>query len=123
DIRQAKTSQAQPWIDPLLQEGTTPMLKLMNGRATRDFRNFRLPEAASLTPGGNAAVIDGPWKLIMHQDDGDPVRRELFNLTADPGESLSVLETQPAIAANLEQVLRHWQSSVLKSLAGEDYLK
>lgn len=121
DIRQAKTSQAEPWIDPQLQEGTTPLLKLMDGKATRDFRNFRLPEAASLTPGGNAAVVDGQWKFIVHHNGRDVIRKELFDLTADPGESLSVLEAQPAIAANLEQELRQWQGSVLKSLAGEDY--
>lgn len=121
DIRQAKTGQAEPWIDPQLQAGTTPMLKLMDGKATRDFKNFRLPEAASLTPGGNAAVIDGPWKLIVHTDGRDAIRTELFDLTADPGESRNVLDAQPAIAAKLEQDLRKWQGSVLKSLAGEDY--
>jgi len=26
--------------DPKLQEGTSPMVKLMNGKATRDFKNY-----------------------------------------------------------------------------------
>ena len=32
-----------PWIDPALQVGTTPLVKLMNGIATRNFENFRYP--------------------------------------------------------------------------------
>jgi arylsulfatase A-like enzyme len=121
DIRQAKTGQAEPWIDPLLQQGTTPMLKLMDGKATRDFRNFRLPEATSLKPGGNAAVIDGSWKFIVHHEGDAEPRKELFDLAADPVESRSLLEAQPEVAARLENALLQWQASVLKSLAGEDY--
>jgi len=121
DIRQAKTGQADPWIDPKLQEGTTPLLKLMDGKATRNFKNFRLPEAAGLKPGGTAAVIDGSWKLIVHHEGRNAPRRELFDLRADPGESRSVAEAEPVIVSRLEQELLQWQSSVLKSLAGEDY--
>jgi arylsulfatase A-like enzyme len=121
DIRQAKTGQADPWIDPKLQEGTTPLLKLMDGRATRNFKNFRLPEAVGLKPGGTAAVIDGSWKLIVHHEGRNAPRRELFDLRADPGESRSVAEAEPVIVSRLEQELLQWQSSVLKSLAGEDY--
>ncbi|MFM7057229.1 MAG: sulfatase [Planctomycetota bacterium] len=121
DIRQAKIGQAEPWIEPQLQQGTTPLLKLMDGKATRDFKNFRLPDATRLQPGGTAAVIDGPWKLIVQHAGQTPPRKELFDLTRDPGESINLTDTQPAMTVKLEQQLQHWQNSVLRSLAGEDY--
>ena len=32
-----KGSKLQPWIEPTLQQGTTPLAKKMGGKATRDF--------------------------------------------------------------------------------------
>jgi hypothetical protein len=39
-------SNPTPWLDPELQKGTTPLVKLMAGKATRDFTNFRHPTIA-----------------------------------------------------------------------------
>ena len=39
----SRRSKPEPWIDPELQKGTTPLVKLMGGKATRDFINFRHP--------------------------------------------------------------------------------
>lgn len=39
-------SKPEPWIDPELQKGTTPLVKLMGGKATRDFTNYRRPAVA-----------------------------------------------------------------------------
>jgi hypothetical protein len=59
---------------------------------------------------------------VHDQRDGN-VRRELFDLQADPAEKADLLEQQPATAERLQAELRAWQDSVLKSLAGADYAK
>jgi arylsulfatase A-like enzyme len=38
-----KSARGEPYIDPELQKGTTPLVKKMGGKATRDFTNFKHP--------------------------------------------------------------------------------
>ena len=45
----------------------------------------------------------------------------LFDLREDPAEESNLIESQPKIASRLEQQLRQWQQSVLRSLTGADY--
>ncbi|HUQ72846.1 MAG TPA: hypothetical protein VM165_25180, partial [Planctomycetaceae bacterium] len=98
-----------------------PLVKLMGGKATRDFTNFRHPEIAEADYLGPRAIIDGPFKLVIHEPPNGTIRRELFDLRADPAETTNLLDQQPARAQALEARLRQWQSSVLQSLTGADY--
>jgi len=119
--KRLETSKLAPWIDPALQQGTTPLAKLMAGKATRDFTNFRQPPITENDYAGVKAIIDGRYKLVIHDAaDGDS-RRELFDLASDPGEKTDLSSKQPETVSNLQSRLRTWQSSVLKSLAGDDY--
>ncbi len=112
-----------PWIDPELQQGTTPLVKLMAGKATRDFKNFRHPAIAADDYLGPRAIIDGRFKLVIHEPRSGNVQRELFDLAADPAEQSNLLAQQAAVAEELHSKLRRWQDSVLRSLAGADYAK
>jgi arylsulfatase A-like enzyme len=114
-------SKPAPWIDPKLQEGTTPLVKRMAGKLTRDFTNFRHPEITDADYLGPRAIIDGRHKLVIHETNDRSPRRELFDLQADPAEKTSLLAQQPAVAEDLQSKLREWQKSVLKSLSGADY--
>jgi hypothetical protein len=106
-----------------LQQGTTPLVKLMGNKATRDFVNFRHPAVTEEDYRGPRALIDGRFKLVIHEARGGNVRRELFDLQADPAEKVNLLEQDPATADRLQTRLRDWQQSVLRSLTGADYLK
>jgi arylsulfatase A-like enzyme len=111
-----------PWLDPKLQEGTTPLVKLMNGKATRDFTNFRHPAITDDDYLGPRAIIDGRFKLVIHEQK-NATRRELFDLEADPAEKMDLVEQQAERAEKLQGKLRDWQQSVLRSLTGADYRK
>jgi arylsulfatase A-like enzyme len=113
----------EPWIDPELQKGTTPLAKLAGGKATRDFTNFRHPVISDADYLGPRAIIDGSFKLVIHeQKDGAP-SPELFDLQADPAEKTNLFDQQAAVAGKLQSRLRDWQQSVLQSLTGADYRK
>ena len=113
--------QTQPYIDPRLQEGTTPLVKLQGNKATRDFQNVVHPALTDADYLGARAAIDGHFKLVIHEGNKGEPRRELFDLQADPGEKQNVIEQQPDVAERLAARLRAWQDSVLHSLTGADY--
>ena len=108
-------------IDPELQKGTTPLAKLMDGKATRDFQNFRHPTVSQGDYLGPRAIIEGNFKLVIHEQNRGDAKRELFDLQADPAEKSDLLKQQPAVAQKLEAQLHSWQQSVLQSLTGADY--
>jgi arylsulfatase A-like enzyme len=114
-------SKPEPWIDPELQKGTTPLVKLLAGKATRDFTNFRHPAVTEADYLGPCAIIDGRFKLVLHQQPSGDVTRELFDLEADPAEKANLFEQRTSVADRLATKLRDWQSAVLKSLSGADY--
>jgi len=116
-------AEPEPWIDPELQKGTTPLVKLMGGKATRDFVNYRHPTVTDDDYLGPRAIIDGRFKLVLHDQRGGSAKRELFDLEADPAEEHNLLQRQPATAARMEARLRAWQQSVLHSLTGAEYAK
>lgn len=123
NIPRLTAAKAAPWIEPRLQEGTTPLVKLAGGKATRDFNNLRHPgditEADFLGP---RTIIDGRFKLVVHDGrKGAGPTTELFDLDADPGEKTDRAGEQPDRVRRLQAALRDWQQSVLKSLAGADY--
>lgn len=109
------------YIAPELQQGTTPLVKFMNGKATRDFTNFHQPPITEADYLGARAIIDGNHKLLIHEQKDGGIKRELFNLNADPAETKNLLDQQPERAQTLEQQLKVWQSSVLHSLTTADY--
>lgn len=115
------SSNPTPWIDPELQKGTTPLVKLMAGKATRDFRNFRHPAVTEDDYLGPRAIIDGHFKLVIHEPKSGDANRELFDLQADPAEKVNLLAEQPDVAERLQARLGDWQQSVLRSLTGADY--
>ena len=108
-----------PYIDPELQEGTTPLVKMMNGKYTRSFRNFHHPTITEADYQGERSVRDNRYKLVLSgMEEGS---RELFDMVNDPQEQNNLVDTEPEIAARMEQQLRSWQESVLQSLTGADY--
>lgn len=111
----------KPYLDPHLQEGTTPLKKLMNGKATRDFTNWQYPAVDDADHLGPRAIINGRHKLVIHEAKGQKERRELFDLNADPGEKTNLIDQHPELAEQLQTKLRQWQQSVLQSLTGADY--
>ncbi len=116
-------SKGEPYIDPKLQEGTTPLAKKMGGKATRDFTNFRHPTITGADYLGPRAIIDGSFKLVIHEQKNGEPKLELFDLKSDPAEKINLIEQQPATAEKLKSQLREWQQSVLTSLTGADYIK
>ena len=118
----AHVKKAEPYIDPKLQEGTCPLVKKSGGKATRDFSNFRHPILTENDYLGPRAIIDGHYKLVVHeQKKGGGVKQELFDLATDPAEKTNLIEQQPETAKKLQSELRDWQQSVLNSLTGADY--
>ena len=110
----------QPYIDPGLQTGTTPLVKIMNGVYTRNFRNYVHPEIQEEDYAGPAAVLDNRFKLVIHNDPAES-SKELFDMVNDPAEKNNIIGSYPEVAGNLEKQLLEWQESVLLSLTGEDY--
>ncbi len=113
----------EPWIDPAMQEGTTPLTKLAGGKATRDFLNFRHPSLNETDYLGARAIIDDNFKLVIREDKSGVTKQELFNLAADPAEKTNLIDQRSDIATKLAARMRMWQDSVLHSLTGAEYLK
>ncbi len=111
---------AKPTLDPELQKGTSPLVKLgPDGTATRNFSNFEHSEIRPEDFAGPRAVLDNRFKLVVDGTRGSG--RELFDIRADPAEKTNVIAAHPEVAQRLEQRLRTWQQSVLESLTGADY--
>lgn len=111
----------EPFLAPDLQTGTTPLAKLMGGKATRNFTNWIHPAIGDVDYLGPRAIIDGNFKLVIHEPKNSDMRRELFDLAADPAEQTNLADQYSARADQLQTKLRAWQQSVLKSLTGADY--
>lgn len=115
---------AEPYLDPALQEGTTPLVKKMDGKATRDFKNHRHPALAEADYRGDRTLIEGDHKLVIHETrKGGGARIELFDLKADPAEKDDLSARQPERVRDLQAKMREWQAGVLRSLTGADYSK
>ena len=110
-----------PYIDPQLQEGTTPLIKMMDGKYTRSFRNYRYPGISESHFGGARVMMDNQYKLIIDEQLSDPSNIELFDLNSDPSESKNLATVNPDIVESMQRQLYEWQQSVLNSLTGADY--
>ena len=115
--------QSKPYIDPALQEGTTPLATKSGGKATRDFTNFHHASITETDYFGSRAIIDGSFKLVIHDSKKGESKHELFDLKSDPAEKTNLIDQQPSTAERLKHELRAWQKSTLESLTGADYSK
>lgn len=121
DVGRESKDELEPYIDPKLQEGTTPLVKFMAGRRTRNFRNFHHPEITENDFTGPRVILDNRFKLVIHDRSGRGSKTELFNLREDPAEENNLILSKTKIAEKLKAKLRTWQQSVLQSLTGADY--
>jgi arylsulfatase A-like enzyme len=110
-----------PYIDPKLQKGTTPLAKIQDGVATRNFKNFHHPDIQEKDYMGPRAILDNQYKLVIHDLPNGKSSIELFDVRLDPAEKNNLISQYTEIATSLEKKLREWQESVLKSLMGDDY--
>ena len=110
----------EPYIEPELQVGTTPLVKIMDGKYTRNFQNFHHLNITEADFTGPKAVVDNRYKLVIDGQQNSP-SKELFDLINDPAEKDNIITTEPEIAEKLEKQLHDWQQSVLESLTGDDY--
>ncbi len=111
--------QQDPYLDPELQAGTTPLVKKMKGRSTRDFTNSHHREIRPTDFGGTRAILDNRFKLIV-SGLGNDVRHELYDIRADAAETANLVDREPEVVMALVEKLQQWQESVLQSLAGAD---
>ena len=114
-----RTGDGEAYITPRLQEGTTPLVKMMDGRLTRNFRNFRYPVIAEEDVAGPKAILDNRFKLVVDGTEGSG--RELFDMREDPAEIEDIAASHPQEVDRLSSQLGDWQQSVLRSLTGADY--
>jgi arylsulfatase A-like enzyme len=109
----------EPYIDPELQKGTTPLVKMLGGRYTRNFVNFKYDKISAEDFGGPRTILDNRYKLVVDGQKGSGT--ELFDLQKDPAETKNLIESKPDVARELKGRLVKWQESVLNSLQGKDY--
>jgi arylsulfatase A-like enzyme len=109
----------EPYIDPVYQEGTTPLIKMMKGKYTRTFENLKHPTIRESDYGGNLAVLSNRYKLVVNGEKDSGI--ELFDLEKDPYETTDLSEDLPALTTTLQNQMVTWQNSVLHSLTGGDY--
>lgn len=119
DVRRLRGRGLEPYIDPELQQGTTPLVKLMNGIPTRNFVNVRYPDVDPGDVAGPRVILDGVYKLVIDGSEGSG--SELFDLGRDPGETRDLAPVEPGIVERLQRELLEWQRSTLRSLTGADY--
>ena len=113
DHRGAEKSGWEHWIDPALQQGTTPTEKLLSIQ----FKNFRPTSPRTRNFGGIAAIRNNRYKLV----EPSPEQFELYDIVDDITESRDLAKEHPDVLDALKQQLRQWQVSVERSLAGYDY--
>lgn len=112
---------ATPYIDPILQEGTTPLVKMLGGKYTRNFQNYTYETISEKDFGGERAIVGERYKLVLDGDSPNEKGYELYDIMNDPGESKNIADEHPGLAEKLKNQLRQWQESVLNSLTGADY--
>ena len=111
----------KPYISAELQRGTTPLVKMMAGIHTRNFRNFHHPRIVEDDFAGSRVLLGNRYKLIVNSKRGGPVKRELYDLRDDPAETKNLIDSQTKVAEAMSSELRDWQRGVLRSLTAADY--
>lgn len=111
----------EPYIDPELQEGTTLLAKIMAGKFTRNFRNYKYNKISEKDYGGERAMMQGQYKLVVKEQSPDSSGFELYDIQNDRGEKQNLANQNPEIVEEMLAEMRKWQKSVLNSLTGGDY--
>lgn len=117
----ASVDSTTPYVEPTLQQGTTPLIKKQHGKSTRDFKNFHHFTIKPHDFLGARAIIKNDMKLIIQEKKNDAVVIELFDLKNDPAETTDLSQEYKEEVQRLKHSLRTWQTSVLRSLTGKDY--
>ncbi|MBY5959658.1 sulfatase-like hydrolase/transferase [Membranicola marinus] len=112
---------SEPYIDPRLQEGTTPLAKKMAGKYTRNFRNFKYNEISPRDFAGMRSVMKDDYKLVIDEKYQSDEIVELYHIQNDPGEVKNLADHYPDVVHDMRTELRNWQKSVLHSLTEKDY--
>ncbi|MEN8117050.1 MAG: sulfatase-like hydrolase/transferase [Bacteroidota bacterium] len=112
---------AQPYIEPRLQEGTTPLVKMMAGKHTRTFRNFKYESISKKDFNGERTMMKDQYKLIVEGKSSNEKDYELYDIQNDPAETNNLADSFPGVVDTMQQQLLIWQQSVLNSLTGADY--
>jgi arylsulfatase A-like enzyme len=110
-----------PYIDQVLQEGTTPLAKAMDGKFTRSFRNYQYNRVSENDYSGERAIMVNQYKLVLDGKTPNENGFELYDIQDDPGELNNLADEYPEIVMEMQVELRKWQESVLNSLTGADY--
>lgn len=111
----------QPYIDPELQEGTTPLKKMMAGKFTRSFRNEVYSQVSEKDFSGERAFFRNNFKLVVEGRSPNAEGFELYDMPNDPAEKNNLADQYPDVVKEMRDELRKWQESVLNSLTGADY--
>ena len=111
----------EPYIDPELQEGTTPLAKIMDGEYTRSFLNYEYNEVSENDYSGERVIMKSQYKLVVDGETPNAKGYELYDIQNDPGEAKNLADEHPEMVKEMQAELRKWQESVLNSLTGADY--
>lgn len=111
----------EPYIDPELQEGTTPLAKIMAGKFTRSFRNYKYKQISENDYSGERAMMKDQFKLVVAGKTPNEKGFELYDIQNDPGEENNLADQYPEMVKKMQAELRGWQESVLNSLTEADY--
>jgi arylsulfatase A-like enzyme len=121
NTNQAFDDSAENYINPELQEGTTPLAKMMAGKYTRTFRNYVYPAVSESDFGGERAITTNNYKFILDGNTPNDEGFELYDLQNDRAEKINIADDHPEIVEKMNNQMRQWQESVLNSLTGADY--
>ncbi len=121
DTRSAFPDNPEHYIDPALQEGTTPLVKMMAGKYTRSFRNYVYSEVSADHFGGERAMMTNRFKLVLDGQTPHTAGDELYDLENDREEKINVADEYPQVVDEMKNAMQSWQESVLNSLTGADY--
>ena len=95
-------------------------MKLSGGIPTRNFKNYKHPTITEGDYEGDRSIVGNQYKLILKKS-SKGTKSELYDLRKDPAEKNNLSDAEPEITNRLQQELKQWQDSVLKSLTGADY--
>jgi len=110
-----------PYIDPILQEGTTPLVKMLGGKFNRTFVNFKFDKVSENDFTGERTMMNNQYKLVVEGKSPNEDGFELYDIQNDRGETKNLADSKPEIVEEMQIQLYKWQESVLNSLTGADY--
>jgi arylsulfatase A-like enzyme len=120
-MRQAEDYVPIPYIDPVLQTGSSPLIKLLGGSPYRTFKNYHHSDIREEDYRGPRAWLGNRYKIVIHESEDGNLLKELFDVQSDSAETTNIIHQFPDIARRMEEEMKEWQLSVLESLTGKDY--